>query len=295
MTKIIQILIVALFIISCDVSGVKAPLKANLDTVQALSPTDSAFVNLKTEVIPVKSDSAKNEKGVAMVWNRPDGLRIEWKTRKKNHPIHKNDLILANYEARVARGEIYDHNRDAGEPLPLKLGIGQLIKGWEAALLEMNIGDIARIMVPSKLAYGEHGYLGKIPKNVDIIIEIEITGRINPEILDEGVKVYKYKSGDSTQANPIKNQKVTFDYFTYKKGKQAGMYDNSYTKGQPFTMIFENDNLVDGLHQGVAILRAGDNAFIEVPAQLAYGSSGLANLVPPNTDIVFDLRIESIK
>lgn len=294
MIKTLQIFALFLFITSCDISGVKKPEILGLDTNQVLSSIDSAFVNLKSEVNPVKADSAKDKNGLAMVWNGSDGLRIEWEKRENTQPILKNDLILANYEARVARGEVYDHNRDA-EPLPLKLGIGQLIKGWEAALLEMNIGDIARIMIPSKLAYGENGYLGKIPKNVDIIVEIEITGRIKPEILSEGVKVYKYKSGDTTNVKPLKNQKITFDYFSYQSGNQPGMYDNSYAKGAPFTMIFENDNLVDGLHQGMAILRANDNAFIEVPSKLAYGKSGLADLVPSNTDIIFDVRIESIK
>ncbi|MFK8039016.1 MAG: FKBP-type peptidyl-prolyl cis-trans isomerase [Crocinitomicaceae bacterium] len=295
MNRIIYMLIILVLISSCDISGVKNTEKIDTDTIHNLSSTDSAFVNLKTAVTPIKVDSVKNEEGLAMVWNRDDGLRVEWKTRKLDQQINKNDLILANYEARVARGEVYDHNREAGKPLPLKLGVGQLIAGWEAALLEMSVGDIARIMIPSKLAYGENGYLGKIPKNADIIVEIEITDKIDPQVLQEGVKVYKYKSGDSLNTTPVKNQKVTFDYFTYKKGKQPGMYDNSYAKGQPFTMIFENDNLVDGLHQGMAVLRAGDNAFVEVPSALAYGKAGLANLVPPNTDIVFDLRIESIK
>jgi FKBP-type peptidyl-prolyl cis-trans isomerase len=295
MNKILYILSLVILTVSCELAGVNEPTVVAPDTTTTLSATDSAFINLKKEIKPIKSDTATDEKGLPMVWNGNDGLRIEWETRTSKDPIRKNDLLLANYEARVARGEVYDSNREAGKPLPLKLGIGQLLQGWEDGLLQMSIGDKGRIMIPSKLAYGENGYLGKIPRNADIIVEIEIVKKVKPLTLEEGVKVYQYTMGNPTNPLPIKDQAITFDYFTYKTGKNAGMYDNSYAKGQPFTVKFENDNVVDGLHQGLAVLRAGDHAFIEIPSKLAYGKSGLADLVPPNTDIVFDIRIESIK
>ena len=42
------------------------------------------------------------------------------------------------------------------------------------------------------------------------------------------------------------------------------------------------------------VVRSGENAFIEIPSKLAYGSKGLVDLVPKNTDIVYDVRILSI-
>ncbi len=297
MNRIFLLLSLSIASLSCEVSGVDETKNkvSNNKNSDALSAVDSAFINLKKEVTPLKSDSLKNDQGLPMVWNRDDGLRIEWQKRNKGELITKNDLVLVNYEARVASGEVYDHNREAGRPLPLKLGVGQLLEGWEQALLEMNIGDKGRIMIPSKLAYGENGYLGKVPQNADIIVKIEIVSKIKPIYLEEGVVVYKYQLGDSSKATPLKNQLITFDYFTFKKGKKPGMYDNSYSKGQPFTVKFKNDNVVEGLHQGLSVLREGDHAFVEIPSQLAYGKTGLVDLVPPNTDIAFDLRIESIK
>ncbi|MFK8045142.1 MAG: FKBP-type peptidyl-prolyl cis-trans isomerase [Crocinitomicaceae bacterium] len=295
MIKLFVLVFVTVVLTSCDVSGVKNPKDSIIDTVETLSSVDSAFVNLKKEFEPVKPDTVKDDLGLPLVWNGKDGLRIEWTIRSQENQINNNDLVLANYEARVARAQVFDSNRGTGAPLPLKLGIGQLIKGWEKALLQMSVGDKGRIMIPSKLAYGDYGYQGKVPRNADIIVEIEIVGKIEPETLSEGVKVYKYKSVDTTFPTPAKNQNVTFDYFTYKKGINPGLYDNSYSKGTPFTVKFENDNVVNGLHQGLSIMRQGEHAFIEIPSNLAYGKSGIAELVPPNTDIVFDLRIESIK
>ena len=178
---------------------------------------------------------------------------------------------MVNYKARVASGEQYDSNDEVGEPVPLKTNIGMMVKGLEAGLLKMNIGDKGRILIPANLGYGENGYSTIVPPDADLIIEIEIVRRIEPIVLDEGVKVYTWKKVKNG-AQIEKNQLITFDYFAYTKGEKGKMYDNSYKKSEPFSFRLENDNVIDGLHQGMCVLNQGENAFIEIPASLAYGS-----------------------
>jgi FKBP-type peptidyl-prolyl cis-trans isomerase len=149
-------------------------------------------------------------------------------------------------------------------------------------------------MIPSKLAYGEAGIFGRVPQNADIIVDIEIVSIIEPIELLDGVKLYKYESV-SEQILPRKNQLITFHYFAYRTGKDARMYTNSYEKGEPFSFKFENDNVVDGLHIGFSKLSENEKAFIEIPSEVAYGKKGLLDLVPSNTNIVFDVRVKSIK
>jgi FKBP-type peptidyl-prolyl cis-trans isomerase len=229
-----------------------------------------------------------------LVWNGENGLRIEWSNKNNENKINLHDVVMINYTCRVARGEVYDSNSEVGKPIPIKTGIGQLIKGWEIAILQMHVLDEGRIMIPSKLGYGEAGLLGVVPQNADIIVDIEIIDKIEPIELLDGVKVYKYEMKNEG-AYPTKNQTITFDYFAFKQGSKPGMYDNSYEKGNPFSFKFENDNVVDGLHIGFSTIKANEKAFIEIPAAVAYGSKGLVDLVPKNTPIVFDVRVESIK
>src|SRR5688500_11625732 len=118
----------------------------------------------------------------------------------------------------------------------------------------MNVGDKGRIMIPNALAYGEDGYLDKVPPQADIIVEIEIVKRIEPIVLDEGVKVYKWKSVKEGKT-PVKNQLITFDYFAYTMGKEGRMYDNSYQNAVPFSFKFENAGVIDGLHQGMSVMK----------------------------------------
>ena len=286
------IALVVLSLTSCDLDGVKsisgedAPL-----TTELIDTTDD--INLLAEIDPALLDDSIQGLANEMVFQREDGLRIEWTIKKTDQPIQLNDVVMVNYKARVASGEQYDSNDEVGEPVPLKTNIGMMVKGLEAGLLKMNIGDKGRILIPANLGYGENGYSTIVPPDADLIIEIEIVRRIEPIVLDEGVKVYTWKKVKNG-AQIEKNQLITFDYFAYTKGEKGKMYDNSYKKSGPFSFRLENDNVIDGLHQGMRVLNQGENAFIEIPASLAYGSKGLVDLVPKNTDIVYDVRISHV-
>ncbi|NOQ73688.1 MAG: hypothetical protein GQ574_16900 [Crocinitomix sp.] len=287
----------ALLLVSCDFDGVKT-------TDNNYTEVDTSNTNPNL-VLDNAIDSAESEQPFAllkdtilgeansMVYNGEGGLRVEWTVKKDNDPIELNDVVLVNYTARVAAGEVFDSNEEMKAPAPLKTNIGMMVEGWEKGLLQMNIGDVGRIMIPNALAYGENGYSTIVPPGADIIVEIEIVARVIPIVLDEGVKVYTWSQNPNANT-PAKDQLITFDYFAYKKGENAGLYDNSFKDSEPFSFRFENDNVIDGLHQGMKVIRSGENAFIEIPAKLAYGSKGLVDLVPKNTDIVYDVRILSI-
>jgi len=269
-------------------NGSNDGINANDTTADQNETVDSTVTDQPFSLLKDTINGQINE----MVFQREDGLRIEWK-RKNDDPILLNEVVMVNYEARVAGGEVYDSNNETGDPLPLKTNIGMMVPGFEQGLLKMNVGDKGRIMIPMALGYGETGYPGLVPPEADLIIEIEIVERITPIILEEGVKVYRWKTNNQGLV-PEKGQTIAFDYFAYMKGEKAGMYDNSFQNSQPFSFDFQNDNVVDGLHQGMSVLKQAEKAFIEIPSALAYGGKGLVDLVPKNTDIVYDVRISSI-
>ncbi|MEX1001915.1 MAG: FKBP-type peptidyl-prolyl cis-trans isomerase [Crocinitomicaceae bacterium] len=278
---------------SCNLEGVEDVSNEEGDTLGSeiiKNTADSLEQEDPTQVKPDSINGIPND----MVFQRKDGLRIEWEVKKEEHPIELNDVIMVNYHARVAAGEEYDSNESLGKPVPLKTNINMLIQGWEEGLLYMHEGDKGRIMIPAALAYGEIGYKTIVPPDADIIVDIEIVSIVDPILLEDGVKVYKWQQVNGGET-PKKNQLITFDYFAYKKGKKAGLYDNSYKNGSPFSFKFENDNVVDGLHIGMSVMKAGENAFIEIPAEAAYGSKGMLDLVPKNTAIVYDVRLISIE
>ncbi|MBK6952036.1 MAG: FKBP-type peptidyl-prolyl cis-trans isomerase [Crocinitomicaceae bacterium] len=276
-------------LVSCELQGVEGDDLITNDSIKA-NQNDIAVLDGNGFKLADSINGVPNE----MVMMRPDGLRIEWTKKNTSNQIQLNDAVMVNFKARVAGGEEYDSNDPIGEPIPLKTNIGMMVKGWEDGILMMHVGDKGRIMIPNALGYGDDGYLDKVPPQADLIIDIEIVSKIEPIVLDEGVKVYKYKTVEGG-ANPVKNQLITFDYFAFTIGKDGHLYDNSYKHGEPFSFKFENAGVVEGLHQGMSVIKAGESAFIEIPTELAYGKQGLIDLVPSKTDIVYDVRVISVE
>jgi peptidylprolyl isomerase len=54
-------------------------------------------------------------------------------------------------------GEQFDASWDRGAPLSFRLGVGQVIPGWDQGVQGMRVGGRRKLVIPSHLAYGERG------------------------------------------------------------------------------------------------------------------------------------------
>lgn len=68
--------------------------------------------------------------------------------------VEKGKVIAVHYTGRVASGEIFD-NTEGKAPLKFQVGSGQIIKGFENALIGKNIGDKVSVNLTSDEAYGQ--------------------------------------------------------------------------------------------------------------------------------------------
>jgi len=81
--------------------------------------------------------------------------------------IQSGDNVKVHYTGKLEDGSIFDTSLTEGrEPLETTLGQGQLIKGFEAGLIDMSEGDKKTIEIESADAYGEHNpeMINEIPK-----------------------------------------------------------------------------------------------------------------------------------
>src|SRR5688572_22829230 len=149
---------------ACDLQGVEG--NDEIVVNDSIKPNTGETVVLDDNGMML-SDSVNGAPN-QMVYSGEEGLRIEWtKKNTTNKQIQLNDVVMINYHARVAGGEQYDSNDELGEPVPVKTNIGMLIKGWEKGMLQMYEGDKGRIMIPNAMAYGEDGYLDKVPPQAE--------------------------------------------------------------------------------------------------------------------------------
>lgn len=88
-------------------------------------------------------------------------------------------------------GWIYDDSRPddkglrfetnvGGTPFPFRLGVGQVIQGWDAGLVGVQPGGIRRLVIPPELAYGGVRN-GPIPPHSTLVFEVEVTAVEVPE------------------------------------------------------------------------------------------------------------------
>ncbi|GFP57834.1 FK506-binding protein 1 [Trichoderma asperellum] len=72
------------------------------------------------------------------------------------------------------KGAKFDSSLDRGETFNFKLGVGQVIQGWDLGVATMKPGEKARLDIESKLGYGSRGAGGVIPPNADLIFDVEL-------------------------------------------------------------------------------------------------------------------------
>ncbi|KAF8965545.1 hypothetical protein BDZ97DRAFT_1811199 [Flammula alnicola] len=87
------------------------------------------------------------------------------------------DRIKVHYTGTLfSNGNKFDSSLDRGQPLPLTLGVGQVIKGWDEGLKGMCLNEKRTLTIPSNLAYGSRGFGNVIPPNSALVFTVELVG-----------------------------------------------------------------------------------------------------------------------
>jgi peptidylprolyl isomerase len=71
-------------------------------------------------------------------------------------------------------GKEFDSSVRRGQPFSFRIGIGQVIQGWDEGVMAMKIGEKRRLFIPSNLGYGARGAGGVIPANANLIFDVEL-------------------------------------------------------------------------------------------------------------------------
>ena len=69
--------------------------------------------------------------------------------------VEKGSKVKVHYKGTLTDGVQFDSSYDRGETLPFEVGAGQMIPGFDAAVVGMEAGDKKTVTIPSAEAYGE--------------------------------------------------------------------------------------------------------------------------------------------
>ncbi|MFA5895027.1 MAG: FKBP-type peptidyl-prolyl cis-trans isomerase [Candidatus Shapirobacteria bacterium] len=109
-------------------------------------------------------------------------------------------------------------------------------------------------------------------------------------------KITKLKIEDSlvgTGASVKSGDTITIHYLgTLMDGTK---FDSSYDRGQPFETQIGVGMLIEGWDKGIPGMKIGGKRILTIPSQMAYGSRGAGSLIPPDSDLVFEVELVSIE
>ncbi|KAF3327796.1 peptidyl-prolyl cis-trans isomerase FKBP13 [Carex littledalei] len=101
----------------------------------------------------------------------------------------KGQLIKAHYVGRLENGKVFDSSYNRGKPLTFRVGLGEVIKGWDQGILggdgipPMLSGGKRTLKIPPELAYGARGAGCRggsclIPPDSTLLFDVEFIGKI---------------------------------------------------------------------------------------------------------------------
>ncbi|MCO5230641.1 MAG: FKBP-type peptidyl-prolyl cis-trans isomerase [Chitinophagales bacterium] len=102
-------------------------------------------------------------------------LKTSSKKIKKKQKLSTGQEVKVHYVLKLLpENKELDNSYNRKQAFSLKVNVGQVIKGWDMALLQLKKGEKSIVLVPSWLAYGFYGSGHEILPNTPLFFEIEV-------------------------------------------------------------------------------------------------------------------------
>jgi peptidylprolyl isomerase len=219
--------------------------------------------------------------------------------------VNGDTLVVHYIGVRSADGTEFDNSYDHGTPLPVTLGVGQVIAGWDQGLVGVKAGGRRQLDIPSDLGYGDkpQGDVIKAGDALTFVIDVvAILPKPNPadqpdisvpptpnqaEQTSTDLKV-----GDGQAIADGKTVVIQFLAFSAADGK---LIDSSWTSGAPLTFVPGGGQLPPGLEKAVQGMKVGGRRQVDIPFADAFGADGNAQLgLPPSTDLIMVIDLVGV-
>ena len=101
------------------------------------------------------------------------------------------------------------------------------------------------------------------------------------------IEIISDKPGDGKKI--IHHSWVQIEYTgSFESGE---VFDTNIGKDRPLVVQMGMKEVIPGFEQGIIGTTKGTKRIIKIPAELAYGKKGGGDVIPPNTDLIFEFEI----
>ncbi|KAF5729241.1 peptidyl-prolyl cis-trans isomerase FKBP13 chloroplastic [Tripterygium wilfordii] len=170
-----------------------SPLQVHLDEKATLfSRRESIAFGLSFSFLDVllvqPKPSSAAEKAPCELTEAPSGLAFCDKVVGTGPEAVKGQLIKAHYVGKLENGNVFDSSYNRGKPLAFRVGVGEVIKGWDQGILggegipPMLAGGKRVLKLPPELGYGVRGAGCRggsciIPPDSVLFFDVEFIGK----------------------------------------------------------------------------------------------------------------------
>ncbi|MDG2357654.1 MAG: peptidylprolyl isomerase [Polaribacter sp.] len=147
-------------------------LAQNFNAVEAFRTFEGS--RKKREAAEKKKQKEMLDKVAAGYDETESGLRYQILQKGDGKKAFKGAGVSVHYKGQLLDGTVFDSSYKRKEPIDFNVGLGQVIAGWDEGIQLLQVGDKARFVIPSNLAYGSAGAGGVIPPNATLIFDVEL-------------------------------------------------------------------------------------------------------------------------
>jgi len=109
---------------------------------------------------------------------------------------------------------------------------------------------------------------------------------------DSGLQYQDLKVGTGDTAKKGDMVEVHYTGWLAKDGKK---FDSSVDRKKTFKFELGASKVIKGWDEGVAGMKVGGKRKLIIPSKLAYGAREIEDVIPANSDLVFDVELISVK
>ena len=154
--------------IASEATQTRPSATSNLDNETLPSETSNLIALETNSQQETKSMDAEN------IVTTPSGLQYVDLIEGDGPTPSKGQTVTVHYTGTLENGQKFDSSRDRNQPFQFKIGVGQVIKGWDEGVGTMKVGGRRKLIIPSDLGYGSRGAGGVIPPNATLIFDVEL-------------------------------------------------------------------------------------------------------------------------